>query len=110
MHATTDKAFIDLTGRFPYKSSRGNKCVLIAHHFYGNASLGRTLQNRQAATITKAWKFIQDELTLGGAATSTWRFDNETSHELQTPMAEHNISCQFVPPYSHRANIAERVM
>ena len=29
---TIDKAFMDMTGRFPYKSSRGSEYILIAYH------------------------------------------------------------------------------
>ena len=36
----SDKIFMDLTGRFPYKSSRGNKYILIVYHVASNAILG----------------------------------------------------------------------
>ena len=35
-----NKAFMDLTGRFPYKSSRGNEYILISFHVDSNAILG----------------------------------------------------------------------
>ena len=33
-HAST--SCVDLTGRFPKKSSRGNECVLVGYHYDGN--------------------------------------------------------------------------
>ena len=32
-----NKAYMDLTGRFTYKSSRGNDYILIAYHIDANA-------------------------------------------------------------------------
>jgi hypothetical protein len=110
LFATTDKAFMDLTGRFPYKSSRGNEYILIAYHYDSNAILGLPLKNRQAKTITTAWKSLQDKLIISGAAPSTWILDNETSHELQSAMTKYKTTFQFVPPHTHRANLAERAI
>ena len=33
---TTDKAFLDLTGRFPHCSSRGNQYILVGYHHDAN--------------------------------------------------------------------------
>jgi hypothetical protein len=110
LFATTEKGFMDLTGRFPYKSSRGNEYILIAYHFDSNAILGLPIKNRQAKTITTAWKAIQDKLIISGATPNTWVLDNETSHELQSAMTKYKTTFQFVPPHTHRANIAERAI
>lgn len=107
---TTDKAFMDLTGRFPYKSSRGNEYILIGYHFDSNAILGVPIKNRQAATITKAWKQLHNKFQLAGAAPNIWILDNETSHDLQTAMNKAKTTFQFVPPHTHRANVAERAI
>ena len=32
-------AYTDLTGRFPYRSSRGNEYILVLYHYDGNAIL-----------------------------------------------------------------------
>ena len=45
---------MDLTGRFPYKSSQRNEYILIAYQFDSNAILEVPLKNRQAKTITTA--------------------------------------------------------
>ena len=56
--STANKAHVDLTGRFPYKSSRGNEYILIAYHVDSNMILGQAMKNRQALTIINAWKLI----------------------------------------------------
>ena len=35
-----DQAYMEFTGRLAYKSTCGNKYILIAHHVYSNAILG----------------------------------------------------------------------
>ena len=92
MFPTTDKVFIDLTGRFPYKSSRGNEYILIAYHYDSNAILGLPLKNRRAGTITKAWTSLQEQFTKSGNPPNTWIMDNETSHDLQTAMTKYKTS------------------
>ena len=47
-------AYIDLTGRFPYRSARGNEYIIVGYHYDANAILATALKNRQAATITEA--------------------------------------------------------
>lgn len=32
-------AYIDLTGRFPYRSARGNEYIFVAYHYDANAIL-----------------------------------------------------------------------
>ena len=59
------------TGRFPYKSSRGNEYILIGYHFDSNAIYGVPLKNRQAATITKVWKQVHNKFQVAGAAPNT---------------------------------------
>ena len=44
----TDKAYTDLTGRFPFSSGRGHQYVLIGYHIDSNAILQRAIKNRTA--------------------------------------------------------------
>jgi hypothetical protein len=46
--------YMDGTGRFPQRSSRGNEYILIGYHFDGNAILGQPIKNRSADTLTTA--------------------------------------------------------
>ena len=45
--------YTDLTGRFPFRSSRGNEYILIGYHHDVNAILAEPLKNRQAEIITQ---------------------------------------------------------
>ena len=50
-----DKNYMDLTGRFPYQSSRGNNYVYLSYHYDANAILLQMLKNREAESIKDAW-------------------------------------------------------
>ena len=52
--AITD--YMDLTGRFPRRSSRGNKYILVSYHFDTNYIRAITMKNRRGQTITEAWE------------------------------------------------------
>ena len=107
---TSDKAFLDLTGRFPFCSSRGNQYLLIGYHYDSNAILGAPLKNRQAATITAAWKEINKKLQRAGEANNVWILDNEASDHLKEALTKNDERYQLVPPHTHRANAAERAI
>ena len=49
-----NKAYTDLTERFPYQSSRGNQYILIGYHYAGNTILAEPLKNRMSPLITAA--------------------------------------------------------
>ena len=53
---TAFKSYIDLTGRFPHQSSRGNKYVFVAYKYNKNAILVEPMKNREADTIINVWK------------------------------------------------------
>ena len=54
--------YMDLTGRFPCQSSRGNIRMMVAYHYDGNAIRIKPLKNRQAGTIVNAWNKIKNTL------------------------------------------------
>ena len=57
----TNNALIDLTGRFPYKSFRGNNYILIAYHGDANAIIGTLVKNRQANALKNTWLHIDNK-------------------------------------------------
>ena len=108
--STSDRAFMDLCGRFPFASSRGNEYILIAYHYDSNAIIGTAVKNRQAATLTTAWRGLHNIFAHAGLAPKTWVLDNETSQTLQLAMTKKKTKFQLVPPNNHRANAAERAI
>ena len=103
-------AYSDLTGRFPYKSSRGNQYILIAYHNDSNAILAEPLSDRRGNTIIKTWQKINDVFVQRDFKPNLYILDNEISGELKAALAKNKIDYQLTPPYIHRRNAAERAI
>ena len=108
--SATGVTYTDQTGRFPYRSSRGNEYLMVAYHYDANVILVQPIKNRQAATLTSAWKIINDRLTKAGVAPNSYIMDNECSDDLKTALSKAGLTYQLVPPHIHRANKAERAI
>ena len=48
--------YMDLTGRFPYTSINGNKCMLIVYDYTLNAVLVEPIDNFESKMICAAYK------------------------------------------------------
>ena len=103
-------AYIDLTGRFPFQSSRGNNYILVGYHYDSNAILAEPLKNRTASEITKTWKIINSKYAQAGMQPNTYVLDNEISNELRQAFHKQQVTHKLVPPHTHRRNLAERAI
>ena len=101
--------YIDLTGRFPKKSSRGNEYILVAYHFDANHIMALPIKNRRGPTITEAWETIHNDFKRAGAAPNTYVLDNEKSKDLIDSFNDEKIEYQLVAPYRH-CKYAERAI
>ena len=50
----TIAGYIDLTGRFPKRSSRGNQYIIVSYHYDANHIRAIPIKNRKGQTITEA--------------------------------------------------------
>ena len=103
-------SYVDLTGRFPYKSTSGNEYLYILYDFDSNAIFALPIKNRQAKTLTTAWETLYQRLTNTGHKTKHFILDNEISGELKKAFNKYNVSFELTPPHMHRRNAAERAI
>ena len=108
--STKNKGYMDLTGRFPYKSSRGNEYILVVYDYDSNAILAEAIKTRTASSITNGWEIIHNKLKKKGVSPNLYILDNEVSSDLKLAMTEAEVDWQLVTPYLHRANAAERAI
>ena len=108
--APTNTAYTDLTGRFPYRSSRGNQYIIVAYSYDANAILAIPINNRSAAFVTKAWEHIYNRLHITGVKAESWILDMEASNLLKDTMVKDNTTYQLVPSHIHGANTTERAI
>jgi hypothetical protein len=104
------KAYMDLTGRFPFQSSRGRNYILVAYHYDANAILAIALKNKSKEEIQRGWDEINTKCAIAGVQPKTYVMDNEASADLKQAMLSKSISYQLVPPHIHRTNLAERAI
>ena len=74
---TEATTYNDLTGQFPYQSSRGNNCVFVTYNYDGNRVLVEPMPNREADTIILCWKKFHYLLINNGLVTTHYILDNE---------------------------------
>jgi hypothetical protein len=110
--ATIDagQIYTDQTGRFPVVSSKGNKYIMVLYDYDSNAILAKTIKNRTAPELLKAFQFMEQELAARGLKPKLMKLDNEASKLLKDYLYQQDIAFQLVPPYSHRRNAAERTI
>ena len=105
-----EMAYGDMTGQFPYRSSRGNQYIYLMYDYDSNIFLVKVLPNRQVDTIKKSWEQLFARLTKHGHVVSHFVLDNELSYELKSSFEKYKVIYQLVPPHIHRRNAAERAI
>ena len=97
----SSKAYSDLTGKFPHRSSQGNQYILTVYDYDSNAILVECLKSRQAAEITRGWKHTHQHLLTRGRAPSIYILDNKISNDFRNALKKYDLTFQLVPPHVH---------
>ena len=103
-------AYCDLTGKFPFKSSRGNQYIMVFYNYDANYINAITLRTRQAGEIKNAFEQHTTLLQQSGITPSMFILDNEISNDFKNSLNKYKIPYQLVPPAQHRRNAAERAI
>ena len=103
-------AFCDPTGKYPYKSTRGNQYVFVTYDYDSNYIKVTPTKSRQAKELTMAWEEHHNTFAQAGIAPSHYIFDNEFSTNLKKALTKYNVTYEKVPPHIHRRNAAERAI
>ena len=82
-HTSDNKAYSDLTGRFPFQSTRGNNYIMVTYHVDANVFLVEPVKNRGATTLLNAWQKSFNRLHKAGLRPNAWILDNECSTQLK---------------------------
>ena len=95
--------YMDLTGRFPYRSSNGNEYIMVIYDYDSNAILAQPLKNRQVANIRDAFNIIVNKLAERGAKPKLFILDNEISGESRDALKNTN----WTTNWHHHTNTDE---
>jgi hypothetical protein len=100
--------YMDLTGKFPVRSSKGNSYVMVFYVYECNYVKVVPMKSRSASEWVKAYDHIHQELTAKGFKPRLQTLDNEASAALKQFFTANDVEYQSVPPHCHRRNAAER--
>ena len=100
--------YMDLTGRFPQRSSRGNNYILVGYHYDADAILAKPIKDRTANVITDAWRSMHESFEQSGQEPTIYILDNEKSKVLTDMFLSKGVKYQLASPNNHRTNLAER--
>ena len=68
------------------------------------------MKDRNAETITEAWRNLNKDFELAGVSPEKYVLDNEASSMLKVVMHDKKIKHQLVTPHSHRTNMSKRAI
>jgi hypothetical protein len=102
--------YMDLTGKFPVRSSKGNWYVMVCYVFDCNYVKVVPMKSRSTSEWVKAYELIHQELTAKGFKPKLQTLDNEASSALKNFFTAHDVEYQLVPPHCHQRNAAERAI
>jgi hypothetical protein len=79
--ATIDagQMYTDQTGRFPVASSKGNKYIMVLYDYDSNEILAKTIKDRTAPELLKAFQVMEQELVNRGLKPKLMKLDNKAS-------------------------------
>ena len=103
----TRKIYTDQTGRLPITSSKGNKYILVAYHYYSNTIHTEPFKTRTGLHLKTDNHKLYSLLTKRGLKHIIKILDNEYPYVPKKFMKEANEKFQLVPTHIHCRNIAE---
>jgi hypothetical protein len=106
----TGQQYMDATGRFLVPSTVGNLYMLVIYDEDSNSIHVEVMKDRSSAQYVAAFDRAFKHFSAAGFRPRLQRLDNEASHALLQYMDVHEVGYQFVPPYIHRQNRAERAI
>jgi hypothetical protein len=102
--------YIDLTGKFPMRSSKGNSYVMVCYVYDCNYVKVAQMKYRSASEWVKAYDHIHQELNAKGFKPKLQTLDNEASDALKHFFTSNDVEYQLVPTHCHHRNAAERAI
>ena len=101
---------INQTGKYPKTSKEGMKCISVFYIFDPNFIKGIPLKSRKKEELLRAYKEVYSWCESRGFKPQLHKMDNETSRYVKDFISSQQTIQKYTPPYTHRANPAERAL
>ena len=106
----TSTMFQDLCGKFPIRSSRNNKHIMVFYHCDTNAIIIHACESRSDNDTAPIFEKAISHLRNNYLKATFITMDDEASKSVQSTISNKKMRFQLVPPNNHRANAAERAI
>jgi hypothetical protein len=101
---------MDLPGRLPITSRRGNKYIFLMIDHDTNYINAIPIKSRKSSELVNAYNTCCEEMKAAGFQARLLRLDNEVSKELIEAIGKQAMDYQIASPGDHRTNPAERAI
>ncbi|KAL7488941.1 hypothetical protein ACHAW6_014541, partial [Cyclotella cf. meneghiniana] len=100
--------FSDQTGKFPTRSQRGNKYIMVLVEIDSNAILVEPMKSRKDEEMIRAYDALVGRLQRSGIQPKKHVLDNEISITMKAHIDnKYKFLLELAPPGCHRRNAAE---
>ena len=107
--------YSDQTGNFPYISSRGNRSIMVIHHFNSNSFWLEPLKNQKEGLLIVAQTRILEQMCRKGIVPKHQILDNQCKGLMKlaiesTKLADGSTSkmmYELIPPEDHCRNLCK---
>jgi hypothetical protein len=100
--------FSDQTGKFPTRSQRGNKYIMVMVEIDSNAILVEPMNSKKDTEMIRAYDALILRLKRAGIVPKKHVLDNEVSEAMKNHIRDDlKFAMELVPPGCHRRNAAE---
>ena len=94
---------MDLTGKFPHMSSRGNQYLVVVYDYDSNAIVFEPIKSRQAKEILTAFEKCEQKISKNGNTPKLFVLDNECSADMKLSIIKNNRKLSW----SHQTSTEE---
>jgi hypothetical protein len=102
--------YTDCTGNLPTRALDNQQLFFVAYHYDINYIFALPIQSTKGDDIIAAFRTIFDNLTRKGFAPTFNVTDNQAAAAIKKFVTSRDCAIQFVEPYNHRVNAAERAI
>jgi len=105
-----DLIYMDQTGRFPTRSSKGNQYIMVLAEIDSDSIFVKPMNNRTAGEMVKTYQCLIDRLKDCGITPKHHILDNECSAQFKQAIKANNMTYELTPADDHSRNIVEKAI
>jgi hypothetical protein len=106
----TQKKWLDLMGKIPKKSSKGNQYIMVLTESDSDVIFVEAMKNCSSGKMIWAYQKLIDRLYAAGIVPKHHILDNECSNEFKENIKFNEMMYQLIPTHNHHRNCAKKAI